>query len=237
MIASISAEQIATAKSIGIVVLFCIAVVALAVCSVIAFVKRSRGWIIAGSITGILFLVLMGIAVAGVIRGIYMARADQERRDSASNTKTPGGGDTRIVTGRKVGYSISIPEGWTIEKDFKNWDLYSQGPKSSVAVMAESTELNDINKVALLVRQNYSTTGSDPEWTKSTETTIDGRTWLQFEMKCERKGTPLTFVFHVYTGSGGTFQIIGNTYQKHAESELPRLKEIANSFRFPKASQ
>jgi hypothetical protein len=71
------------------------------------------------------------------------------------------------------------------------------------------------------------------EWSEPTEVELDGQKWLEFTGRCRVDDVPITYKFCVYSGSQGTFQIIGWTTQNLYARDEELMTKVMKSFRFP----
>jgi hypothetical protein len=65
--------------------------------------------------------------------------------------------------------------------------------------------------------------------------TIDGRQWLEYEVSCRVENIPFSYLFHVYSGPEGSYQVVGWTFQNLFPANRAKMREVAESFRFPPA--
>jgi hypothetical protein len=102
-----------------------------------------------------------------------------------------------------------------------------------VGVMAEEAQAGTSDSTARLVREKIRTTFSDVCWSEPEVLILDGRTWSQFVLKCTAAGFPAAYLYYVYSGPEGTFQVIGWTSQNLFERDWTTLRDVMQTFRFP----
>jgi hypothetical protein len=237
LFAMLSSEHSAFNVGVLIVVAFCASVLALAIICVMPFAKRTRGWIVAGSISGVVLLFIIGTAAIGFTRGF--TNVARERDISRVDSRGPKAVSTKsasneLVQGHATAYSIRIPQDWTIKRTFDDFDIYASQKNVRIGVIAEEGNLGSPEVAVDLLRERINKISPDAHWTAPTPVVVDGRTWLQFSVEYQVKKVPFTFVYYVYAGTEGTYQIVGGTMQNLAEKHTPKLKELSQTFRFPK---
>jgi hypothetical protein len=104
-------------------------------------------------------------------------------------------------------------------------------------VVAEEAQVGTADTVATLARDRLKGKATDLYWSQPQPVELDGRTWLEFVVKCRMEGIPVGYEFYVYSGSEGTFQIVGWTTQNLFERDAERLRSVMQTFRFPSGSE
>lgn len=196
---------------------------------VLAFVRRTTGWIITGSFAGffaVAFLIMLGVGfVKGFSKGVQ----------SGLHSKKVSG-EPQSVTGKTLAYTVQVAPGWTIKRQQGDYDLLANSGGVFFSVVAEDANLGSPKRLADAARTRINTTGDDIHMSDPEPVTIDGREWLAFTVKCKVKLIPFAYQFYCYSGKEGSYQLIGWTFQNLWDSESPKLRESMQTFHFPAAT-
>lgn len=216
---------IGIALSIGIFVFAIIAIVK-------AFTKKTTGWIIAGSIGGVLVLLLLASFAIGFIRGFTGAlhRRDEAQSDSSGSWLN----DSQTIEGRVLPYSIKVPSDWTIQRQKKDFDLLANHGSLFIGIIAEEANVGTPEVISDLAHKHLQNVAEDVQWTDPAPVVLDGRNWLRFSVNCRVQKIPFFYQYYVYAGPEGTFQIIMWTFQNLADKNSAQMNEVAETFTFPK---
>jgi hypothetical protein len=96
-------------------------------------------------------------------------------------------------------------------------------------------DLGDPSAAVKVGREMATKQDSNAKVTEPTPITVDGRKWLQFTTTSTLEGDTLTFLVYSYSGSEGTFVVIGYTAADQFEGKRALLTHYMNTFRFPKS--
>ena len=115
-----------------------------------------------------------------------------------------------------------------------NYDLVVLDKTVSVGVVAEEADLGSPEVVTKINFENIKKMASNVETIDTIEVNIDDRRWLKTSLTCEKNNYTLKYIFWVYSGKEGTFEVvfwgIPNIIDKNSDS----ISEVARSFRLPK---
>jgi hypothetical protein len=216
---------IGIAISIGIFIFAIIAIVK-------AFTKKTTGWIIAGSIGGVLVLFLMASFAVGFIRGFTGAlhKSEASQNDSADLSLA----DSQTIQGRNILYSIKIPSDWTVQRQKKDFDILANHKTTFIGVIAEEADMGSSENISDLAHKHLENVAENIQWSEPTPVVVDGRNWLRFSVTCRVQKIPFFYQYYVYSGTEGTFQIIMWTFQNLADKNTAQMDAVAQSFTFPK---
>jgi len=138
-----------------------------------------------------------------------------------------------IIRGHNIAYTLQLPPNWVAQKGSGNLDTLSSFKYMFVGVVAEEAQVGTSDTVARAVREAIRNQSSDVYWSEPEALILDGRTWSQFVLKCKTEGVPATYLYYVYSGPEGTFQISGWTTQNLYERDWTTLRDVMQTFRFP----
>lgn len=103
-----------------------------------------------------------------------------------------------------------------------------------VGVISEEAQLGTPETIANIARRNIKEHATDLKWSETSPLVLDGRKWLRFVVSAHIDSIPVAYQFYVYSGPEGTFQIVGYTSQNLFERDASLMREVMQSFRFPK---
>lgn len=144
---------------------------------------------------------------------------------------------SHTLRGHDIAYTLQLPHDWTTKTIVEDFDTVSSYKSSYVGVVAEEAQVGTADTVATLARDRLKGKATDLYWSQPQPVELDGRTWLEFVVKCRMEGIPVGYEFYVYSGSEGTFQIVGWTTQNLFERDAERLRSVMQTFRFPSGSE
>lgn len=200
---------------------------------VLAFTKRTGGWIVVGCIGGAALLGLAFLFTTGFVRGF------QRGYDNARARRVEGGAPALApvrITGQVLPFTVEQPAGWHLLRKQMAYDVVLSLAEDYVGLIVEEADLGNSTKIAELARQRIGSAGSDVTCGDDESITIDGRTWVAFTVKCKVQDIPFAYQYYVYTGKEGTFQIMGWTFQNLWDRDVTKIRTVMQSFRFPPAS-
>jgi hypothetical protein len=239
LLAQSSPENIGYAVGVLLGLAFFLGLLVLVVvCIVKAFTKRTKGWIIAGCLSGIVLSVpliaFLAAFVTGFQRGLHSRDSVRYPEDPApSRDIQPKSKATQLVRGRDMAYSLRIPTTWTIKPAVQAFDTLSSYKSLYIGVIAEEANLGSPEAIAGIARDKISEIGTDITWTEPAPLVLDGRSWLQFTVECKINKIPLSYQFYVYAGKEGTFQVVGWTTQDLFRRDSSLLRQVMQQFHFP----
>jgi hypothetical protein len=193
---------------------------------IMALVKRTTGWIIAGSISGFLILVVGGLLMVGFIVGVTKGLT---RTRLPILAKTP----SEIITGKALPFTIEKPPGWTVTRGSGAYDTLISDGTGYVGVIAETLDAGSNDRVADFSRKRFESMGSELTLGKNEPATLDGHNWLAFTASCKVQNLPFSYRNYVYTGKEGTVQVMEWSYQSNWERESSELSKVVQTFHFP----
>lgn len=143
----------------------------------------------------------------------------------------------QLIPGNVLHYNIALPPGWEEDKIKSAYDLfYAYKDTLWLGVIAEEIEVQTskaADTVVTNLKEHYS---AEPTISERTRVLIDNRTWLSFTADAEVEGARCRFLYYVYGGPEGTYQIVTCTTTNIFPRYEPLLESIARSFQFPVAS-
>jgi hypothetical protein len=154
----------------------------------------------------------------------------------AAALATPSVSESSLVHGYDLDYTLLFPSDWTIKKHSDPNDILANSKSLYLGVIAEEENLGGSTFIQKIAQKTITDSGAtDIKVTESEKTTINGREWLGFVVKCiSADKVPLAYQFYVYSGPEGTFQLIAWTTQSLFERDVDRARLIMRSFTFPK---
>jgi hypothetical protein len=192
------------------------------ICVIMAFVKRTKEWVVAGSICG--FFLFARVALVGLGVGLAIL---------GKTGWSPGTGAAEVITGKTIPYTIEKPAGWKVKRDLKSYDSSLTNGSGYVGVVAEKTDLGSNEVIAEFVRKRLESISTDLSFGDTQACTIDGRTWIGLTARCKVMTIPFTYQVYVHSGSEGTFQIWTWSFQNLWDSESSELNKIAQTVHLP----
>lgn len=139
----------------------------------------------------------------------------------------------QTVQGHRLAYTLQLPPSWVVQKSSADMDTVSACRDMFVGVVAEEAQVGTPDSVARLVREALRTKLSDVYWSEPEGLSLDGKTWSQFVVKGKAEEVPFAYLYYVYSGPEGTFQIVGWTFQNLFERDCTTLRSVMQTFRFP----
>ena len=257
---SLIASTDSAAELIGIAIMGFVVFAIVAV--VKAFTRRTVGWIVAGSICGFFLSIPVIVLTVRLIIGLMPARqyatgqatapaVDNSLRMPASpplrppsTIQTVQGGNpaspplrppstSQAVQGGNLAYTITLPPEWTFKRNEEDFDVVAWHSSLYVAVIAEEAALGSPETIANIAREKIKNAATDLRWSEPVTLLLDGRSWLQFVVRCSYKGIPVAYQFYVYAGPEGTYQVVGWTAQNLYDRDSGLMRDVMRTFRFP----
>jgi TM2 domain-containing membrane protein YozV len=146
----------------------------------------------------------------------------------------------RVVEGKRMPYSITVPDGWRVEQQQSdNYDLamFAENKTLWVGVIVEEPVFDNTEAFATSLRDYMrKATADTATLSEIAPITIDGRIWRTFRVRL-RSANGITTILEacVYTGPEGTFRVVGWTLDRLFDQNAGKLRKVMHSFRFPKA--
>ncbi|SPE54526.1 exported hypothetical protein [Verrucomicrobia bacterium] len=137
------------------------------------------------------------------------------------------------IHGHDIQYTLTLPPNWTTKTAVDDFDTLSSCKSSYVGVIAEEAQVGTSDVIAALARDRLKSKATDLYWSQPRQVELDGRTWMEFTVKCQMENIPVGYEFCVYSGREGTFQIVGFTTQNLFDRDAQRLRSVMQTFRFP----
>jgi hypothetical protein len=230
-IGQIAGAIFAVLMMVGICVFFVFALVR-------AFTTRTRGWIIAASISSLPFLVFLILILAGMVMGFSKAVNRSSEMTAARRGKpsellqaamTP-------VSGNALSYQISLPssEVWGKNDSHPPFDYLFSYRDAYVGVIAEGIGLGTAQKICDLSQTNLASKASSFVTTTPVVLDIDSHSWLTYDATATLTGVEIKYRFYVYADSNCTIQVITWTGPMLFDHYAPIFDRIAKSFKLPK---
>ena len=191
-----------------------------------AFTKRTTGWIIAGSVSGVLFAILGVCVTVGFVRGLAQGYQSVRERSVASSIPS------EYVTGQVTSYGMEKPTGWVLKRKEGAYDVVLSDNSGYVGIIAEEADMGGSENVAQFARKRIASIGADVVLGENQAMAIDGHNWVAFTVKCKVENMPFAYQYYVYSGKEGTYQIMGWTFQNLWEREEVAIHRVMQSFRF-----
>ena len=141
--------------------------------------------------------------------------------------------ETSLLKGDQFDYTLRLPDPWKTVTNREDYDTLSHHKSLYLGVIAEEADLGSPENLLEIVQENHRQNVAGVSWTEPESIKIDGERWLQFETNAVVQNIPLTFLFYVYSGSFGSYQIIGWTVQDLFDRDRPLLEQIVKTFQFP----
>jgi hypothetical protein len=137
------------------------------------------------------------------------------------------------IRGHDIQYTLTLPPNWTTKTGVEDFDTVSSYKSSYVGVIAEEAQVGTPEVIAALARDRLKSKATDLYWSQPRQVELDGRTWMEFTVKCQMENIPVGYEFCVYSGREGTFQVVGWTTQNLFDRDAQRLRTVMQTFRFP----
>ena len=146
--------------------------------------------------------------------------------------RLPAVSDWKRVVGGELACSIKIPPSWKKEPVAADYTILISRGAMRVGVIAQGDNQGSPEALAEIARKRAAELTAF-EATEPTSVQIDGRRWLQFNVKCEIGKVPMTYQFFTYAGPEGSYQIVGWTIQNLFDRDSAEICEVMRTFEFP----
>ena len=216
---------------IGICVFFVIALVK-------AFTSRRKGWIIAASVTGLPFLLFLGLFLTGMVMGFTKA-LDRSNEIAATRRGSPAEllmATMTPISGNVLPYQISLPslDAWAKNDSRPPFDYVFSYRDAYVAIIPEGIGLGTPEKIYAVSRKNLGSKASALQTSTPVPIEIDAHPWLTYDATTTVDGVDIKYRFYVYADSQYTIQIVTWTGPVLFDHYAPVFDRIAKSFKMPK---
>jgi hypothetical protein len=197
---------------------------------VMAFTKRTTGWIVMGSISGVGILLVGGILVVAFISGFSkgFVKGFNNARERAAQSQ-----QVETVTGKVIPFTIEKPVGWSVKRDQGSYDAILTNRSGYVGIIAEKADLGGNEPLAKFARKRFESIGADLTLGENETATIDGRTWIGFTARCKVDNLPFAYHCYVHSGKEGSIQLMAWTFQNQWQSEAAELDRIMHTVHLP----
>ena len=203
---------------------------------------KIAAWVIAGALLLCIATAIITTAITTILsskpgqwKETPRRRIFTTRRHALSPTL-----DTQTVSGTDVGYSLTIPSDWAVKKkgqftndEYQDFDLIVSHKTDYVGVIAEEANLGTTEFVMNFIRKSAKSNMPDIQFSDATPVVIDAHSWRTFTARATVQGIPFEYIYYVYTGVEGTFQVVGWTFQNLFDRESDAMRRVGESFKFP----
>lgn len=214
---------------IGLLLIFGVGVFGL-VSIVMAFVKRTAGWIVMGAISGVAIVVFGGTLVVALATGFTKGFMTGYNNARARETQAQ---HAETVTGKVIPFTIEKPVGWSVKRDQGTYDAILTNRSGYVGIIAEKADLGASEPLAKFARKRFESIGTDLSLSDNETVTIDGHTWIGFTARCKVDNLPFAYHCYVHSGKEGSIQLMAWTFQNQWESEAAELDRVMHTVHLP----
>lgn len=139
------------------------------------------------------------------------------------------------ISGNVLPCRLNLLGDWKEFTQKGNFDtFYGIRGVAFIGVIAEETEMETAMVAKVSERWLRKVSSVEPIFSNGGTTQIDGRDWMTFQVAAVIDGLKVRYIFSVYGGPEGTFQVIGSTTSNLMEKYGDQLETAAKSFTFPK---
>jgi hypothetical protein len=197
---------------------------------IMAFTKRTTGWIVMGSISGAAILLVCGVLVVTFVTGFtkgFMTGFNKARLSAAQKRQV------ETITGKVVPFTIEKPAGWTVKRDQGAYDAVLTNGSGYVGIIAEKADLGSNEPLANFARKRFQNIGTDLTLGNNETVTFDGRTWIGFTARCKVENLPFAYHCYVHSGKEGSTQLMAWSFQNQWDSVAGELDRIMRTVHLP----
>jgi hypothetical protein len=209
---------------VAVAIVFMFAVLAI----VMAVTRRTTGWIIASSISGLLMVAIVFCVITAISLGI--AKSFSKNRAPAR----PHGGPPEIIVGKVIPFLIRKPPDWTAKRDQGAFDTVIGDGRGYVGVIARKADLSSNEELVRFARHKLETTATEVRFSANDIVTIDGRQWIRFTANAKVGDMPCAYRYYTYVGQEGAVQVLCWSFQKDWDREVAALELVVQTVRIPK---
>lgn len=206
-----------------------------------------RGVLTAVRVLLMIFCLMIGIALLTVVVpscNSAIDRAKQSSEPTSASRSTANASSLEAaglksenkmerVYGGLLKYSFEVGPDWKAFYSEKPFDLALQNTPIYVTVIAEDQDVGSPEVVADHAINDLKTKSDVLELSDPTEIKVDGKSWLAFESKMQKRDKIFTTLYRVYAGPEGTFQVVGFTSKEMSSDQRKEIEDVMNSFQFP----
>jgi hypothetical protein len=214
---------------IGIALFFAVAIFGI-ISIIMAFTKRTTGWIVMGSISGAAMLLMCGamvVAFATTFTKGFMTGFNRARLSAAQKRQV------ETITGKVVPFTIEKPAGWTVKRDQGAYDAVLTNGNGYVGIIAEKPDLGSNEPLANFARKRFENIGADLTLGNNETVNFDGRTWIGFTARCKVENLPFAYHCYVHSGKEGSIQIMAWSFQNQWDSVAGELDRVMHTIHLP----
>jgi hypothetical protein len=140
---------------------------------------------------------------------------------------------TQTLRGKPLACELDVPASWKVVSN-EGYRILALGDGAGLMLGSKQQNLGDPSATMKEAKEMAIKDDPHAKMTQPVPITIDGRKWLQFTTTTTGDGGSMTFLTYTYSGSEGTFVVIGYTSTDQFETKRPLLTHYMNTFRFPK---
>jgi len=157
----------------------------------------------------------------------------------AETTPPTTSSPTQTVHGQHVAYSLSLPANWTTQSIAMDGvdNLSASFGTANLAIMVQESKIDTSQEAAVAAAATLKAEATEFQSTKAEPMLLDGRPWLRFVIKCRIGQVPMGYQYYVYSGVQGTYHIVAWTERQNFDRDMPSLRSIVQTFRFPQAER
>lgn len=138
------------------------------------------------------------------------------------------------MRGHTLPYSIVVPDGWSVAGSPPgSFDLLARRDQLCLAVLAEEGSMGSPEASVAAARLRLEKSATDLSFGQPSKVRIDGHDWLEFTARCLLGKLHFAFLYSVYTGAEGSFQVVSWTTPEAFDQSLVTMRSLAQGFRFP----
>lgn len=214
---------------IGFTLLFALAVFGI-ISIIMAFTKRTTGWIVMGSISGAGILLVCGVLVVTFVTGFTKGfmKGFNNARERAAQAR-----QVETITGKVVPFTIEKPAGWSVKRDQGAYDAVLTDRNGFVGIIAEKADLGSNEPLVNFARKRFQNIGTELTLGNNETVTFDGRTWIGFTARCKVENLPFAYHCYVHSGKEGSIQLMAWSFQNQWDSEAAELDRIMRTIHLP----
>ncbi|MCB1206608.1 MAG: hypothetical protein KDN18_20275 [Verrucomicrobiae bacterium] len=191
---------------------------------IMALTRKSKGWIIAAVVSGILALLLFGVLMLGgamsAFKGIKEAAEPREFTSRDELVQITGGGGWRI---QDLGVEdATLAVGSPFKEEYL---IVISEPK------ADFPEGFDLSQFAQVALEQSSAAITDPEAGEFTPVSVNGLDGLRVEITGTVDGIGIAYLNTYLSGRDHFHQVMSWTLRERRETAFPNLKSASDSFR------
>jgi hypothetical protein len=143
---------------------------------------------------------------------------------------------TQTLRGKPIACELDVPASWSVTSDKGGARITAIGDGAGLSLGVIRENLGDPSAAVKVGRDMATKQDPNATVTEPVPITVDGHKWLQFTNNSPGLDSePTTFLVYSYSGTEGTFVVIGFAPTDLFESKKALLTRYMNTFRFPKS--